>query len=111
MGLAGQSDSDTMTGEGEEVSEQEREIRETESNKAAIKRRDEYLKRAAMAVQSAFDEYSSIEDINSQCEMMAKKAVIMKVLGDMALAADYAAAYVELKKKAESLSVNGGDTS
>lgn len=110
MGLAGQSESDTKAGENEEVPQRERETRGTEATKAAVKRRDEYLKRAAMAVQRAFDEYSSIEDINSQCEMMAKKAVIMKVLGDMALAADYAAAYVELKKKAESLALDRGET-
>ncbi|KAH8121137.1 hypothetical protein FP744_10002089 [Trichoderma asperellum] len=110
MGLAGQSESDSIAGQGEEAPEQEQETKETGPPKTATQRRDEYLKRAAMAVQSAFDEYSSIEDINSQCEMMAKKAVIMKVLGDMVLAADYAAAYAELKKKAESLSLNGGDT-
>ncbi|KAM0524800.1 hypothetical protein ACHAPE_000904 [Trichoderma viride] len=110
MGLAGQCESDGVARQGEEAPEQDREAIETESPKSATQRRDEYLTRAAMAVQSAFDEYSSIEDINSQCEMMAKKAVIMKVLGDMVLAADYAAAYAELKKKAESLSLNGGDT-
>lgn len=110
MGLAGQSESDSVVVQAEEAPEQEQETKETGSPKTATQRRDEYLKRAAMAVQSAFDEYSSIEDINSQCEMMAKKAVIMKVLGDMVLAADYAAAYAELKKKAESLSINGGDT-
>lgn len=110
MGLAGQCESNGVAGQGEEALEQDREAKETESPKSATQRRDEHLTRAAMAVQSAFDEYSSIEDINSQCEMMAKKAVIMKVLGDMVLAADYAAAYAELKKKAESLSLNGGDT-
>jgi anaphase-promoting complex subunit 5 len=110
MGLAGQCESDGFAGQGEEAPELNQESKEFEPPKSATHRRDEYLTRAAMAVQSAFDEYSSIEDINNQCEMMAKKAVIMKVLGDMVLAADYAAAYAELKKKAESLSLNGGDT-
>jgi anaphase-promoting complex subunit 5 len=39
--------------------------------------------------------------------MMAKKAMIMKLTGDMVLAADYAAAYVSLRKTAESLSLDG----
>ncbi|KAH6607332.1 anaphase-promoting complex subunit 5 [Trichoderma cornu-damae] len=109
MGLAGQSESDTQAGEDEQASDREREAKGPEAANAAIQRRDEHLARAAMAVQRAFDEYSSIEDINSQCEMMAKKAVIMKVLGDMTSAAGYAAAYVELKQKAQSLSVDRGD--
>ncbi|PKK45558.1 hypothetical protein CI102_9511, partial [Trichoderma harzianum] len=110
MGLAGQSQDETRAGEDGETPKRDRESRGSEATKAAIQRRDEYLNRAAMAVQRAFDEYSSIEDITNQCEMMAKKAVIMKVLGDMALAADYAAAYVGLKKKAGSLSLQRGET-
>ncbi|KAL6698458.1 anaphase-promoting complex subunit 5 domain-containing protein [Trichoderma pleuroticola] len=110
MGLAGQSEVETKASDGGETPRRDRERRGSEATKAAIQRRDEYLNRAAMAVQMAFDEYSSIEDITNQCQMMAKKAVIMKVLGDMALAADYAAAYVGLKKKAESLSLQRGET-
>jgi anaphase-promoting complex subunit 5 len=68
-------------------------------------KRTEYMTRALSAVQKAFDHYSTIEDIKSQCEMMAKKAMIMKLTGEMALAADYAAAYVELRRTAESLSL------
>ncbi|TDZ48450.1 Anaphase-promoting complex subunit 5 [Colletotrichum trifolii] len=68
-------------------------------------KRREYLTRATGAVQKAFDHYSSIEDITRQCEMMAKKATIMKVAGDKVLAADYAAAYVALRKSAAALSV------
>lgn len=107
MGLAGQCECDGL-GQGGEAPAQDQD-QETEETETPKQRRDEYLARAAMAVQSAFDEYSSVEDVNSQCEMMAKKAVIMKVLGDMVLAADYAAAYAELKRKAESLSLGGGD--
>uniref|UniRef100_L2GGC7 Anaphase-promoting complex subunit 5 n=1 Tax=Colletotrichum fructicola (strain Nara gc5) TaxID=1213859 RepID=L2GGC7_COLFN len=69
-------------------------------------KRREYLTRATGAIQKAFDYYSSIEDITRQCEMMAKKATIMKVAGDKVLAADYAAAYVALRKSAASLSVS-----
>ncbi|KAH0497181.1 hypothetical protein TgHK011_004510 [Trichoderma gracile] len=111
MGLAGQAQSDTKAGDGEAAVGREYETtRVVETTKAVIKRRDDYLKRAATAVQRAFDEYSSVEDVKGQCEMMAKKAVIMKVMGDMALAADYAAAYVELKKKAESWELDRGET-
>ncbi|KAL6880920.1 anaphase-promoting complex subunit 5 domain-containing protein [Trichoderma novae-zelandiae] len=110
MGLAGQAESDTKAGDGEEALVREHEARGVETAKTAVKRRDEYLKRAATAVQRAFDEYSSIEDVKGQCEMMAKKAVIMKVMGDMALAADYAAAYVELKKKAETWGLGREET-
>lgn len=67
-------------------------------------KRTEYLTRALGAIEKAFDYYSSIEDARKQCETMAKKAVIMKLSGDMVLAADYAAAYVALRKNAASLS-------
>ena len=70
-------------------------------------RRTEHLTRALGAVEKAFDYYSSIEDAGKQCEMMAKKAVIMKVSGDMVLAADYAAAYVALQKSATTLRLGG----
>ncbi|GKT46048.1 anaphase-promoting complex subunit 5 [Colletotrichum spaethianum] len=68
-------------------------------------KRREYLTRATGAIQKAFDHFSSIEDITRQCEMMAKKATIMKVAGDKVLAADYAAAYVALRKEAAALSI------
>lgn len=71
---------------------------------AKSSRRGEYMTRALAAVQSAFDQYSSIEDIGKQCEMMAKKAMIMRLTGEKTLAADYAAAYVALKKQADVLS-------
>lgn len=68
-------------------------------------KRTEYLTRALGAVQKAFDHYSSVEDVERQCEMMAKKAMIMKLTGEMALAADYAAAYTELRRSAAALSL------
>ncbi|KAF6833422.1 Anaphase-promoting complex subunit 5 [Colletotrichum musicola] len=68
-------------------------------------KRREYLTRATSAIQKAFDHFSSIEDITRQCEMMAKKATIMKVAGDKVLAADYAASYVALQKSAAALSI------
>jgi anaphase-promoting complex subunit 5 len=70
-------------------------------------RRAEYMTKALAAVQKSFDHYSAVEDINMQCQMMAKKAMIMKLMGDLVLAADYAAAYVSLRKTAEALSIGG----
>ena len=68
-------------------------------------KRTEYVTTAIGAVQKSFDHYSSIEDIEHQSEMMAKKAMIMKLSGEMALAADYAAAYVTLRKRADALTL------
>jgi anaphase-promoting complex subunit 5 len=65
----------------------------------------EYMTKALQAVQKSFDQYSQIEDMAMQCQMTAKKAMIMKLSGDMALAADYAAEYVALQKKAAALSL------
>ncbi|KAJ4132775.1 APC5 protein [Fusarium falciforme] len=68
-------------------------------------KRVEYMTKALQAVQKSFDQYSQIEDMAMQCQMTAKKAMIMKLSGDMALAADYAAEYVALQKKAAALSL------
>ncbi|KAF4427993.1 anaphase-promoting complex subunit 5 [Fusarium austroafricanum] len=70
-------------------------------------KRAEYMTKALVAVQKSFDHYLSIEDINMQCQLMAKKAMIMKLTGDLVSAADCAAAYVSLRKTAESLSLGG----
>jgi anaphase-promoting complex subunit 5 len=63
-------------------------------------KRKENLTKCLDFISRSFDEYSAIEDIKGQCEMMAKKATIMKVLGDDVLANDYAGAYLKLKKEA-----------
>ncbi|EEU47577.1 uncharacterized protein NECHADRAFT_92127 [Fusarium vanettenii 77-13-4] len=68
-------------------------------------KRMEYMTKALQAVQKSFGQYSQIEDMTMQCQMTAKKAMIMKLSGDMALAADYAAEYVALQKKAAALSL------
>lgn len=64
-------------------------------------RRREHLTRALAHVENAFNHYSAVEDVARQCEMLAKKATIMKVAGDHVLANDYAAAYVALRREAE----------
>ncbi|XWW94229.1 hypothetical protein V2A60_002172 [Cordyceps javanica] len=71
---------------------------------ARSSKRSEYMTRALEAVQRSFDQWSSVGDIMQQCETMAKRAMIMKLTGEMTLAADYAAAYVALRKNADALS-------
>ncbi|KAI3341061.1 anaphase-promoting complex subunit 5-domain-containing protein [Ustulina deusta] len=68
-------------------------------------KRREYLMKGVEAIEKAFNHYSSVEDINKQCEMMAKKATIMKVAGDYVLANDYAAAYLALQRDAAQLKI------
>ena len=63
-------------------------------------RRREHLTRALAHVENAFNHYSAVEDVARQCEMLAKKATIMKVAGDNVLANDYAAAYLALRREA-----------
>ncbi|KAF3000009.1 anaphase promoting complex subunit 5 [Neopestalotiopsis sp. 37M] len=63
-------------------------------------KRREYMTKAVEAIQKAFDHYSNVQDIMKQCEMMAKKATIMRVAGEYVLANDYAAAYLALRRDA-----------
>ncbi|KAI1379174.1 anaphase-promoting complex subunit 5-domain-containing protein [Hypoxylon crocopeplum] len=68
-------------------------------------KRREFMTKALEAIEKAFNHYSSVEDISRQCEMMAKKATIMKVSGDNVLANDYAAAYLAIRRDAEGTTV------
>ncbi|KAI1778992.1 anaphase-promoting complex subunit 5-domain-containing protein [Hypoxylon cercidicola] len=63
-------------------------------------KRREFMTKALEAIEKSFNHYSSIEDINKQCEMMAKKATIMKVSGENVLANDCAAAYLAIRRDA-----------
>jgi anaphase-promoting complex subunit 5 len=58
------------------------------------------LTKALACIDRSFDEYSKIEDIRGQCEMMAKKATIMHLIGEPVLANDYSAKYLDLKRAA-----------
>lgn len=62
--------------------------------------RKENLTRSLEYIDAAFSEYSALEDIRGQCEMMAKKATVMRVVGEKVLANDYASAYLALKSEA-----------
>ncbi|KAB8236790.1 putative anaphase-promoting complex subunit Apc5 [Aspergillus alliaceus] len=60
--------------------------------------RKEYMNRALEYLDCAYDQYEEIEDIQGQCEMMAKKATVMHLTGDLVLANDYAAKYLDLRR-------------
>jgi anaphase-promoting complex subunit 5 len=64
----------------------------------AIKQK-EYVTRALEYIDCAYDEYEAIEDVRGQCEMLAKKATVMHLSGDVVLANDWAAKYLDLKKQ------------
>jgi anaphase-promoting complex subunit 5 len=61
--------------------------------------RKEYVNRALGYIDPAYDAYEEIEDILGQTEMMAKKATVMHLTGDPVLANDYAAKYLDLRKR------------
>ena len=70
-----------------------------QAKEGSLKRTESLTKCLGFADRS-FSEYSVLEDIKGQCEMMAKKATIMKILGDPVQANDYASAFLDLKKEA-----------
>lgn len=61
----------------------------------------EHFTRALEFIERAFTEFSSLEDIEGQCEMMAKKGVVLRLLGEEALAADCAMKYLDLRRKSK----------
>lgn len=63
--------------------------------------RKEQLTKALENIDRSFDEFSRIEDIKGQCEMVAKKATIMHLNGDPVLANDCAAKYLDIKAAAK----------
>ena len=63
--------------------------------------RKERLTKALEYIDQAFDEFSKVEDVKGQCEMLAKKATIMHLNGDPVLANDCAAKYLDIKKAAK----------
>ncbi|EEP75614.1 conserved hypothetical protein [Uncinocarpus reesii 1704] len=63
-------------------------------------RQKEYIAKASEFIDCAFAEYSKVGNLNGQCEMTAKKATLMHLSGDLALANDYAARYLDFKRQA-----------
>lgn len=58
-----------------------------------------FMNRALGYIDCAYDQLEEIEDISGQCEMMAKKATVMHLSGDLVLANDYASKYLDLKQQ------------
>ena len=63
-------------------------------------RRVEFMTRGHEALDCAFRHFSVVEDIEKQCEMLAKKATVMRAMGDHVLAEEYAVKYITLKQEA-----------
>jgi anaphase-promoting complex subunit 5 len=61
--------------------------------------RKEHINRALGYIDLAYDHFEGIEDIRGQTEMMAKKATVMHLTGDPVLANDYAAKYLDLRRR------------
>ena len=57
----------------------------------------EQLSKGLENLNSAFDEFSRMDEVSGQCEMLAKKAMIMHLNGDSVLANDCAAQYLSIK--------------
>ncbi|KAL9127076.1 MAG: hypothetical protein Q9217_003978 [Psora testacea] len=63
--------------------------------------RKEQLTKGLVNLDIAFDEFSQIEDVKGQCEMLAKKARIMHLNGDPVLANDCVAEYLAIVNAAK----------
>ncbi|KAL8953975.1 MAG: hypothetical protein Q9222_000185 [Ikaeria aurantiellina] len=62
---------------------------------------NENLAKALSSLDRSFEEFSKIEDVKGQCEMLAKRATIMHLNGDLVLANDFAAKYLDIRKAAK----------
>jgi anaphase-promoting complex subunit 5 len=72
---------------------------QTQTQIPSLTKRTEFLTKAHEALGSAFNYFSAVEDIEKQCEMLAKKATLMRAMGDYVRSEDYAARYVALKRE------------
>lgn len=61
----------------------------------------DHFSRALEFIEKAFTEFSSLEDIEGQCEMMAKKGVVLRLLGEEVLAADCAMKHLDLRRESK----------
>ncbi|KAK0703401.1 anaphase-promoting complex subunit 5-domain-containing protein [Lasiosphaeria miniovina] len=68
---------------------------------AAQKKPSEFLAKAHEALDLAFGYFSLVEDVEMQCQVLAKNATLMRSMGDHGLSEEYAAKYVALKRKAD----------
>lgn len=105
MGLAGEASSLALAsflhGEDEDDNDDDDNDEQAPSRKGPDPlKMKEYVTRALMYIDCAYDEYEAIEDLLGQCEMMAKKATVMHLSGDLVLANDYASKYLDLRNQA-----------
>lgn len=80
MGMAGQEDDNTST---------------------CVRQRAAKVSKAEIYIDRARECYSHIEDINGECEMLAKKALIARLRGDEKLAEDWAENYLKTYQSAK----------
>ena len=64
-------------------------------------KRKEHMTKAMGFLERSFDEFSRVEDLEGQCEALAKKATILHLNGDLMLANDCAAKYLGIRKAAK----------
>jgi anaphase-promoting complex subunit 5 len=62
-------------------------------------RRREYLVKAHGMLDQALTYFAAVDDVEKQCETLAKKGTILKVAGDAVLANDCAAKYMVLRRQ------------
>ncbi|KAM7208973.1 Anaphase-promoting complex subunit 5 domain containing protein [Naviculisporaceae sp. PSN 640] len=100
MGQAGE----IITGEGEEGS---RAVETTAlpSPSKKNKRATEFFTKADNALEDALRYFSMVEDVQKQCEVLAKKATLKRAMGDLGMAESCAARYLALKSGTTSATV------
>ena len=64
-------------------------------------KREERINKAMGYIDSAFAQFKHVEDLRGQCDMLAKKATVFNLRGDLVLANDCASQYLGLKKEYE----------
>jgi anaphase-promoting complex subunit 5 len=64
-------------------------------------KREERINKALEYLDSAFAQFKHVEDLRGQCDLLAKKATILNLRGDLVLANDCASQYLGLKKEYE----------
>jgi anaphase-promoting complex subunit 5 len=64
-------------------------------------KREERINKAMENIDAAFAQFKYVEDLCGQCDMLAKKATILNLRGDLVLANDFASQYLGLKKEYE----------
>ncbi|KAH8884272.1 hypothetical protein GQ53DRAFT_662214 [Thozetella sp. PMI_491] len=76
-------------------------VQDVQSRAPGGKKQMEFLNKADGTLDLALKHFSAVEDVDRQCEMLAKKATVMRVMGNDNLAEDCAAKYLALRKDAD----------